>query len=194
MIVTVSFLVIVAGAFLSLRTTNSREVRFALSAIIPRSAASIYEIISANEMAPVWRRQPCWLPNPLRMSTMIPWGCSFGAGNRGAGSHPRGPEEIRVRHMKNREFSYLSIRPHDLSCASTFRLVPEEGKCRLTWEVHFKVRRWSDIVSQPAIAAAARDSMQESFRMIQHLLLSRPDSIRSRELIFEARRDQAPAA
>jgi len=194
MLYVLSFLTIVVAAFFSLRTSNSRETKLELSATIPRSAGSVFAVIGAVERAPVWCRRPYWLPNPMRISVMAPWGERSSARKRKTGIGPRGPEEIWIRHLKNREFGYRSIRRHDLSYESIFRLSPEDGKCRLTWEVRYRVHRLPDLMSQAAIAAAARASMENSLKLIQRLVLSCPDSVRARDLIHEARRDQISAA
>jgi hypothetical protein len=194
MLYVLSLLTIAVVAFFALRTSNSRETRLVLSATIPRPDGSVFAVIGAVERAPVWYRQPCWLPGPLRISIMTPWGELSPTGKRKTGSRPNGPEEIWIRHLKNREFGYRSIRRRDLSYESTFRLSQEDGKCRLTWEVRYQVHRLPDIISQAAIATAARASMANSFKLIQRLALSSPDAVRARDLIYEARRDQISAA
>lgn len=192
MVFLLSFLIVAAAVLLRLNAAR-RDIRVVISATIPRSLSSVYDVISAVEMAPEWHRRPIWLPEPLRLARMVPWG-SAAHGNRCAGSLPRGSEEISIRHIKNREFSYASTRLRDLSYESIFRLVPDQGRCRLTWEVRANIRRVPDIVGRHAIASALQSSMKESFRMVQHLVLSRPEPIRSRDLIYEARRGQIPAA
>jgi hypothetical protein len=118
MLYVLSLLTIVVAAFFSLRTSNSRETKLELSATIPRSAGSVFAVIGEVERVPVWCRQPYWLPNPMRISVMAPWGERSSARKRKTGSGPRGPEEIWIRHLKNREFGYRSIRRHDLSYES----------------------------------------------------------------------------
>lgn len=194
MIYVLSLLTIFAATIFSLRTSNSRETRLVLSKTIHRPASSVFELIGAVERAPVWRRRPYWLPGPLRISTMSRWGERGSADqHRAGGAHGR-PEEIWIRHLQNREFGYRSVRRRDLSYESTFRLSPGEGKCQLTWEIRYRVHRLPDIIGQTAIAAAARQSMESSLEYIQRLALSYPESVCSRDGIYEARRGQIPAA
>jgi hypothetical protein len=194
MIYVLSFLTAVVAVFVSLRTSNSRETRLVLSATIPRSVSSVFAVIGAAERAPVWCRQPDWLPNPLRISVMTPWGARPSVQGKKNGGGFKGPEEIWIRHLNDREFGYRSIRHRDLSYESVFHLFPEDGKCRLTWEVCYQVHRLPDIIRQARIAAAARASMEVSLKMIQRLALSSPDSVPAHDLIYQARRDQVSAA
>jgi hypothetical protein len=115
------------------------------------------------------------------------------SGRRPCGARLTGSEEIRIRHLKNREFAYLSIRPN-LVYESTFRLVPGDGKCHLTWEVRYSVHRLPDILHQSRIAATARAQMSESLDYIQRIVLASASPRRCRSRIFVARRDQVPAA
>jgi hypothetical protein len=194
MIYVLSMVTLIVAAVLSLRTTHSRETRLVLSTTIARPASVVFSVIGAMERAPVWRRRPVWLPSPLRITLMTPWGEFAQAKTRKSGIGPKGPEEIWVRHLKNREFGYRSVRRHDLSFESTFRLAPEEGKCLLTWEIRYRVHRLPDILGKSAIEAGARASMANSLELIQRFALGYPDTVSTRDLIYEARRDQISAA
>lgn len=125
---------------------------------------------------------------------MTPWGEFAQARTRKSGTRPKGPEKIWVRHLKNREFGYRSVRRHDLSFESTFRLAPEEGKCLLTWQIRYQVHRLPDILGKSAIEADARASMANSLALIQRLALGYPDTVSTRDLMYQPRRDQISAA
>lgn len=194
MMYVLSLLTVVAVGFLSLRGSHSKEIRLVLSTIIHRPASLVFEVIGTVERAPVWSRQPAWLPGPLRISIMSRWGDHTPTHQRAAGGTLKGPEEIWNRHMPDHEFAYRSVRRRDLSYESTFRLSPDDGKCRLTWEIRCRVYRLPDIVGRAAIAAAARESMANSLDYIRRLVLSGPESVRADTRIYEARRGHIPAA
>jgi len=141
MIYWMSFLSMVAAAFVSLRSYKPRETRLVLSKTIPRPAESVFQVIKAVEQAPVWRRHPAWLPDFLRVSRMSGWGGHGPYQKKVSSVRLHGPEEIAIHSLNNCEFGYQSIRPHDLRYASRFRLTPQGDKCHLTWEVRFQVHR-----------------------------------------------------
>ncbi len=194
MIYVLSMVALIVAAFLSLRATHTKETKLVLSTTIARPAAVVYPLIGKEERVPIWRRSPFWLPSPLRITLMSAWGELTQARTRKTGLHHTGTEEICVRHLKNREFGYRSVRRHDLSFESTFRLTPGEGECLLTWEIRYRVCRLPDILGKPAIEAGARASMSISLALIERLALGYPATVSTRELIHEARRDQISAA
>jgi hypothetical protein len=194
MIYLFSLLTIVAATFVSLRTSNSRETRLILSTTIHRPASSVFELVGAVDQVPVWRRRPCWLPGPLRISTMSGWGERVSGNRRSTGAALRNPEEIWIRHLPNREFGYRSVRHRDISYESIFHLSSGDGKCLLTWEIHYQLHRLRDIIGHAAIAAAARESMESSLDHIRRLALSHPETVHAHDGLYEARRGQIPAA
>jgi hypothetical protein len=194
MIYLVPLLTIIAAGLFSLRSAHSKETRLVLTTTIHRPASFVFEVIGAVERSPVWRRRPQWLPGPLRISNMSRWGEHTPAEQRASGRTRQGLEEIWIRHVQNREFGYRSIRRRDLSYESTFQLSPGDGKCQLTWEIRYRVHRLPDILSQTAIAAAARKSMASSLEYIRRMALIVPDSVCDRHAIYEDRRGQIPAA
>jgi hypothetical protein len=190
----VSFLTIVAATFVTLRSHRPKEMRLVLSRTIHRPASSVFDIVGAVDRVPVWRRMPGWSPGFLKISVMSGWGEHFAPGKRGKGAEQMGPEEIRIRHIRNREFAYLSIRPKDLSYESTFRIVPADIKCQLVWEIRFRVSRVPDILRRRAIAAAVCARMSRSLDYIQHIAMSSADCSRRPDRMFATRRDHVPAA
>ena len=63
----------------------------------------------------------------------------------------------------------------------------------LTWEIRFRAHRLPDILGRQAIEANARASMTKTLALIQRLALSYTGKA-TRDLIYEARRDQISAA
>ena len=194
MIYVLSMVTLVVAAVLSLRNSHSRETRLVLSTTIARPASVVFSVIGAMGGTPAWRRGPLWLPSALRITLMSPRGEFTQARKQKSGTLPKGQEEIWIRHLKNRELGYRSVRRHDLSFASTFRLAPEEGNCLLTWEVRYRVYRLPDILGRSAIEARARASMSSALAMIQRLALGYPLPVSTRDRIYEARRNQISAA
>ncbi len=194
MIYLLSMATLIVAAAVSFRSTQSRERILMLSTTISRPASVVFSLIGAAERAPVWRRGPTWLPSPLRITRLVPWGESAAGRKRYPGIRLTGPEEILVRHLKDREFGYRSVRRHDFSFESTFRLAPEEGKCLLTWEIRYRAYRLPDVLGTLAIEAGAKKSMQNSLALIQRLSLGLPATASARDSIYEACRDQVSAA
>ena len=194
MIYWMSFLSMVAAAFVSLRSYKPRETRLVLSKTIPRPAESVFQVIKAVEQAPVWRRHPAWLPDFLRVSRMSGWGGHGPYQKKVSSVRLHGPEEIAIHSLNNCEFGYQSIRPHDLRYASRFRLTPQGDKCHLTGEVRFQVHRLPDVLSLSRIAAEARADMAYSMDYIHRIAVTTHDSTQKRGRIFMTRRDHAPAA
>jgi hypothetical protein len=189
-----SLLILFIAAAWSVRSAKSKETRFVLSTIIPRPVDVVFNVVSSREGSPAWRRKPLWLPSPMRVTFMASGGEHAKGAAPGTAGRLEGHEEIWIRHLKNREFGYKSVRRNDLSYESTFRLMPEDGKCLLIWEVRYRVRRLPDLLGKPLLDAAARAGMAGSLEWIRRLALSSPESSRARSLIYEARRDQVPAA
>jgi hypothetical protein len=178
----------------SVRSATPRETNLVLSTVIARPVDVVFDVVSSRAGLPAWRRKPLWLPPALRLTLMTPGGeHSRGAASE-KGSRLEGSEEIWIRHLKNREFGYKSVRRNDLSYESTFHFMPEDGKCLLVWEVSYRVRRLPDLLGRPLLDAAARAGMAGLLEWIRRLALSNPESSRVRSLIYEARRDQVPAA
>ncbi len=194
MIYVMSMATLIAVAVVSLRTAHAKEKRLSLSTTIARPAGVVFAVIDAMERAPTWRRSPFWLPSFLRITLMKPWGEFAQSRTRKSGFYLKGPEEIWVRHLKNREIGYRSVRRHDLSFESTFRIAPDDGKCVLTWEIRYRVCRLSDILGKSAIEAGTRRSMADSLAWIQRLALSYTGTASIRDLKYEARRNQVSAA
>jgi hypothetical protein len=173
MIYVLPFLIFGLAAFFSLRTSHSREARLVLSTIIQRPASCVFDVIGDVERVPVWHRRPCWLPGPLRVSTLACWGDPTPAHRHAAGNGRKAPDEIRIRCLEGREFAYRSMRRRDLNYESSFRLSPDGGKCLLTWEIRYQVHRLPDVMSRATIAAAARMSMANSLEHIRRFTNSR---------------------
>lgn len=194
MIYLLSIATLIFAAAVVRRTTHAKERTLVLSTTIARPAGLVFSLIGAAKRAPVWRRGPGWLPSPLRLTRLIPWGESSAGGNRKSGIRLDGLEEVRIRHLEDREFGYQSIRPHDLSFESTFRLAPREGECLLTWELSYRVHRLPDILGMSVIETGARKSMEISLALIRRLALGCPGIAPARDAVSEARGDQVSAA
>ncbi len=189
-----SFLTVAVAAAWSVHSAKSRETRVVLSTIIPRPVDVVFKVVSSQAGSPVWRRRPFWLPPPMRFTLMTASEKHRYDTGWSKGCKLQGPEEIRIRDLKNREFGYQSVRRNDFSYESIFRFVPEDGKCLLVWEVRYQAHRLPDLLGRPLLDAAVRNGMAGSLEWIRRLALSTPESSRVRSLIFAARRDQIPAA
>ncbi len=186
-------LTVIVAAIWSLHSVRSRETRLVQSVIIPSPVEAVFGVISSRERLPEWYRKPCWLPPPMRVTLPKPIGYGQPASAKPARKID-GPEEIRIRHMNNREFAYKSVRSRDLSYESTFRVVPEESGCLLIWELRYRICRLPDLLGRPLIDAAVRAGMRGSLDSICRLALISTESARPRSRILEARRDHVPAA
>ena len=191
-------LLVLAVGFLSLKTVQPRETRLVLSKVIGRPADSVFDVIGALEQAPVWRRRPSWMPRFFRMPDLSRWGEHIAANERLSHRSKSKSEEIHIRHIANREFTYRSILPHDLSYQSTFQVSPQDGVCRLSWEIRFQVCRLPDRIRLTAIADSVRESMARSLDYIQRLALVSPGQISLHrpidEHVYVTSRDEVPAA
>jgi hypothetical protein len=194
MIYVLPLLTIMVVAMVSMRTTQARLAKVVVTASIPGPASSVFAVISTMNRVPAWQRRPVWLPPTLQISVMTPYGSRRHRSKRPDRNGLRGPEEIFVRQVKNREFAYGSLRKHDLSFESTFRLAPGEGKCRVTWEVIIRAHRIPDILGKRRILATTRASMAHSLQGIQQMVLSRQPAALPPARIFAAPQNQAPAA
>jgi hypothetical protein len=185
--------ILIAGLF-SVRRTLPRETTLTLSATIGRPASSVFKIIEDAERAIEWRRRPHWLPAPLRLSMLSCWGEPLPVDrNAGTGTRCR-EEEIRIRCLQDRELEYSRIRRNDLSYESTFRLMPADGQCLLTWQIRYQAHRLADILGRTRIATASLESMANSLDFIDRLARSRQEADVAHSHIYEAHRGQVPAA
>jgi hypothetical protein len=193
MISALSILILLGAFFFWLRKFHPRETRLILSATLDQPASSIFEVIGDVMRAPSWSRQPTWLPRAVRMSRMSPLGAHIPARQLPQASS-MAPEEIRIRCLQNREYSYRSTRPHDFSYESAFYLTPDQGKCLLIWEIRFRTNRVPDIVGRALIATRMRASMVSSLAHIRRLAATYGSPAYARNEIYEARAGQIPAA
>ena len=194
MILYLSISAILVAGFFSVRRTLPKETTLTLSATIGRPASSVFKIIEDAERAIDWRQRPHWLPAPLRLSMLSCWGEPVHA-NRRAGTSTRSrEEEIRIRCLQDRELEYSRIRRNGLSYESTFRLLPADGQCHLTWQIRYQAHRLADILGRTRIATASLESMANSLEFIDRLARSRMETDASHGHIYDARRGQVPAA
>jgi hypothetical protein len=194
MISAVLFFALLASAILAVRKIRPRETRLVLSAAIDLPVHSIFEVIGDARKTPSWRRQPRWLPGPLRVSTLARWGEHIPLEQRSPGARRGASEEISIRCIADREFGFRSVLRNEPSYESILHIIPENGKCRITWEIWYETRRLPDLVRRKSIAQAARASMADSLEYIQRLALLSAAPVSSRSRIHEAQRGQIPAA
>ena len=183
---------VTAVSLLALHAMLAHENRVILSTVIPCPEGRVFEVIDAVHRTPSWRLRPRWLPRPLRISALACWGDESSAHFSRSRHQQLAPDEIVIRRLQNREFSYRCS-GRSLSFESTFRTFHDRGGCFLSWEIRYRSRRLPDVISRPLIAAAARRSMAFSLEYIRRFAIcrARPDR---RAPVYDSTWNQIAAA
>lgn len=185
-------LMVTGASLLALHAMLAHESRVVLSTAIPCPEGCVFEVIETAHRTPAWRLGPRWLPGPLRISALACWGDESSAHLSRGHYRQISPDEIVIRRLQNREFSYR-CNGRGLSYESTFRIFHDRGGCFLRWEIRYRLRRLPDVIGRRLIAAAARRSMAFSLEHIRRFAVCRARPNR-RAVVYDSTRDQAAAA
>jgi uncharacterized protein YndB with AHSA1/START domain len=159
-------LAVLAGAYLAVRNEQSRSTKLACSTTIKAPSSRVFDIIANVDRIPEWYRRPRL---PVGFTVLSRWGehipREWRLQNGGASS-----DEIRIRWIHNREFSYTCRNPHGLSYECTFRIASKDRECSLTWELRYRNPRVLDAVfNRVLIAQATAEVMSRSLQTICRL-------------------------
>ncbi len=147
-------LAFLAGAYLAIRNEAARQTRIVRSTAIRAPANRVFDVVADVARIPEWCRRPQWFPRGLGFTTLARWGEHVPQQWRvqGAGTIS---DEIRIRCIRNREFSYICRNRHGLSYECNFRIASMDRECALIWELRYKNPRWLDAAFNRAIIARA---------------------------------------
>jgi len=185
-------LMVTAASLLALHALLSHESSVVLSAVIPCPEGCVFEVIDAVHRSPAWLLRPRWLPVPLRISALACWGDESSAHFSRGCQKQLPPDEIVIRSLQNREFSYR-CNGRGLSFESTFRVFHDRSGCFLSWEIRYRLRRLPDMIGRPLIAAAVRRSMAFSLEHIRRFAICRARPNR-RAAFYDSTWNQVAAA
>ncbi len=147
-----------AGAYLVIRNEGARYTRIVRSIAIRAPASRVFAVVANVERMPEWYRRPQWFPREFGFTTLSRWGEHIPHRWRvqGAGTSS---DEIRIRCIHNREFSYVCRSRHGLSYECHFRIAAKDRECSLTWELRYQNPRLLDAAFNRAIIAQATEEV-----------------------------------
>jgi len=194
MVYLMGFVIFAAAATISVRSAARKETRLLASISISRPAKAVFEIIEHVGREIVWYRKSDWLPRPLRVSQLSCWHEHVPPDQRHQTAGVKTPAQVSIHLLEDCVFTYRSTHECDMDYECSFRLGMESGKCLLTWEMRYQVRRLADILARQRIVNSTADSMARSLEYIKRLALAPERSQFSRAALHRNRRGQIPAA
>jgi hypothetical protein len=160
-------LAVFAGAYLALRKERSRSTRIVRSISIQAPSSRVFDIIANVDRVPEWYRRPGLVP--VGFTVLSRWGEHIPREWRVQNGHAKS-DEIRIRWMHNREFTYTCENPRGLSYECIFRIASKDRECTLTWDLRYRNPRVVDAVfNRVLIAQAIGDVMSRSLVTIRRL-------------------------